>query len=72
MVQYCSGDATTAAGTVGEGNSKERIAGEETVNGEIVGEEVGYEKNNFLDGSSSIEDTRKFVDLVVVSKVTNN
>ena len=50
---YCSGDATAATGTIGEGNSKERIVGDETVNGEIVGEEVGYEETNFLDGSSS-------------------
>ena len=61
-----------AARTVAEGNSKECIAGEETVNGEIVGEEVGYEKNNFLDGSSSTQGTRKSLDLVVVTMLTKS
>ena len=71
-MQHCSGAAAAVVGTVGEDNSEEGIVGEETVDGEIVGEEVGYEENDFLDGSSSTLETRKFSNSVVVSKVTKN
>ena len=72
-MQHCSRDATTVAGTVGEGNSEdnseEGIVGEETVDGEIVDEEVGYEETDFLDGSFSIQETKKCDGLSIVPKV---
>ena len=46
--------------------------GEVIVDDKIVDKEVGYEETDFLDGSSSTQETRKFVDSVVVSKVTKN
>ena len=71
-MQRCSGDAAAAAGTIGEGNSEEGIVGEETVDGEIVREEVGYEETDFLDGSSSTQETRKSANLVAVTMVTKS
>ena len=65
-MQHCSGAATVVAITVGEGNSKDNYEGG------IVSEEVSYEETDSLDGSSSTQETRKFFDLVVVSKVTKN
>ena len=70
MVHHCFGAVATTAGIVGVDNSKEGIVGEETIDGDIVGEEVGNEETNFLDGISSTQETRKFVDSMVVSKVT--
>ena len=72
MVQRCSRATAVATGTVGEDNSKQGTICEDIVDGEIVGEEVGYEETDFLDGISSTQETRKFVDLVVVSKVTKS
>ena len=71
-MQRCSGVATAAAGTVGEDNFEEGIVGEETVDGEIIGEEVGYEETDFLDGSFSNEETKKFVGLIGLPKLTKS
>ena len=57
--------AAMASGTAGEGIAKENIVDEE-----IVDEEVGYEETDFLDGIFSNEETKNFVGLIVVPKVT--
>ena len=68
LVQHCFEVAATATGTIGEG-----IAKEGTVNEVIVDKEVGYEQTNFLDGISSIQETKKLASLiVVVSMVTKS
>ena len=54
LVQHCFEFAPVATGTVGEG-----IDEESTFDEEIVDKEVGYEQIDFLDGSSSIQETRK-------------
>ena len=63
-MQHCSGVAATVAGTtnMAEGIVEEGIVGEETV------EEIGYGETGFLDGSSSTQETKNSVGLVVVSK----
>ena len=67
-VKHCFEFASTAAGIVGEA-----IVEEGTVDEGIVDEEVSYEQNDFLDGISSIQETRKLVVLVVVvSMVTKS
>ena len=67
-MQHCFEVATAAAGTVDEGKVEEDI-----VEGVIVDKEVGYEKIYSLDGSSSIQETRKLsVLIVVVSTVTKS
>ena len=51
-----------ATGTIGEGNFEDNY--EEGI--------VGEEETDSLDGSSSIQKTRKSVDFVVVTVVTNS
>ena len=63
-VQHCSEVATAATGTFGEGKVEE-----DTIDEVIVDKEVGYEKTNSMDGSSSIQDTRKLAGLVVVVSI---
>ena len=67
LVQHYFGLATATADIVGEGIAEEDIVDEETVD-----EEVGYEETDFLDGSFSNQETKKFVVLIVVSKVTKS
>ena len=62
LIQHYFGVAIAVVGTVGEG-----IVVEGTVD-----EEVGYEETNFLDGSFSNQETKKFVGLSVVPKVTKS
>ena len=50
-----------------KGIVEEGIVGEETVDVETI-EEVGYGETGFLYGSSSTQETKKSVGLVVVSK----
>ena len=67
LVQCYSGVAVAASGTVGEGIAEEGTTDEETVD-----EEVGYEEIDFLDESFSNQETKKFIDLTFVSKVTKS
>ena len=67
LVQHCFGVATTTAGTVGEGTAEEDTIGDETID-----EEVGYEETDFLDGSFSNQETKKFDGLIVLPKVTKS
>ena len=67
LVQRYFGVADAAAGTIGEG-----IAEEGTIDEETVDEEVGYEEIDFLDGSFSNHETKKFVGFIVVPKVTKS
>ena len=60
-MQNCSGVAAAATGM------SKGIVGEETVGVESV-EEIGYGETGFLDGSSSTQETKNSVGLVVVSK----
>ena len=68
-MQHCSGVATSVVGTtdMDEGIVEEGMVNEETVDVETI-EEVGYRETGFLDGSSSTQETKKSVGLVVVSK----
>ena len=63
-MQHCSEVATAAAVIVGmaEDTIEEGIVDVETV------EEVDYGETSFLDGSSSTQETKNSVGLVVVSK----
>ena len=72
MVQRFCGASIAAAGTLGTDNSEEGIVGEENFDGEMVGKEVGYEETDFLDGSSSTQETKKSANLVVVTMVTKS
>ena len=68
-MQHCSGIAAVATSTA---DMVEGIVEEGMVNEEIIGvetiEEIGYGKTEFLDGSSSTQETKSFAGLVVVSK----
>ena len=67
-MQHCFEVAAGTAGTVGEGKVEE-----DTVDEVIVDKEVGYEQTDSLDGSFSIQKTKKLVGLVVVvSMVTKS
>ena len=63
-MQHCSGVVAATADTtdMDEGIVKEGMVDEETI------EEVCYGENGFLDGSSSTQETKNSVGLVVVSK----
>ena len=67
LVQRYFGVAVAVVGTVGEG-----IAEEDTIDEEIIDGEIGYEETDFLDGSFSNHDTKEFVGLIVVPKVTKS
>ena len=64
-MQHCSGvaAATTDIASMDEGIVEEGIVAEETVDVETI-EEVGYGETGFLDGSSSTQETKKFVGCV--------
>ena len=64
--QHYSGVAAVTADKA-EGIVEEGTVDEETFDVEVV-EEVGYGETGSLDGSSSIQETKNFVGLVVVSK----
>ena len=62
LVKHYFGVAVVAAGTFGEGIGEE----------DIFDEEVGYEETDFLDGSFSNEETKKFVGLIGLPKLTKS
>ena len=68
-MQHCSGVVAAVVGTadMAEGIVEEGMVDEENFGVEIV-EEIIYGKTDFLDGSSSTEETNNFVGLVAVSK----
>ena len=68
-MHHCFGVTAAAAGTAGmaEGIVEEGIVDEETIGVEMV-EDISYGETGFLDGSSSTQETKKYVVLVVVSK----
>ena len=63
-MQHCSGVAVAAVDIV---DMAEHRVDEETIYVETI-EEVGYGKTSFLDGSSSTQETKNSVGLVIVSK----
>ena len=66
--QHSSEVATATAGTIGDGKVEDDIVDEA-----FFGREVGYEQTDSLVESSSIQETRKLVVLVVVvSMVTKS
>ena len=65
-MQHYSGVAAVAVG-MAEDIVKEGIVGKEIVDVETI-EETGYEETGFLDGSSSTQETKKSIGLVIVSK----
>ena len=69
MEQHYSGVTAATADTADKDEDIVEVGtvDEETFDVEIV-EEVGYGENGSLDGSSSIQETKNFVGLVVVSK----
>ena len=64
--QHYSGVAAATADKA-EGIVEEGMVDEETVGVETI-EEIGYGKNDFLDGSFSTQETKNYVGLVIVSK----
>ena len=68
-VQHCSGVVAEAIGTsdMDKGIVEEGMVDEETVGVETI-EEIGYGKTDFLNGSSSTQETNNFVGLVAMSK----
>ena len=68
LVEHCFEVAFVVIGTIGEGKVEE-----DTIYEVIIDKGVGYEKNDSLDGSSSIQESRKLDGLVVVvSMVTKS
>ena len=53
--------------TAGTAGMVEGIVGEENVDVETV-EDIGYGETCFLDGSSSTQETKNYLGLVIVSK----
>ena len=68
-MQHCSGVAAATSDTADKAKVivEDGMVDEETVDVEIV-EEVGYGETGFLEGSSSTQETKNSVGLVVVSK----
>ena len=71
-MQRCYVAAAAASSIVGEDNFEKGIVGEENFDGGNIDEEVGYEETDFLDGNSFIQETKKSVDSVVMSKVAKS
>ena len=71
-VHHCFEVAAMAAGIFGEGIAEVDIANEEILYGETAGVEVGYEGTDFLDGSFSNQETKKYDGLSLVPMVAKS